>query len=54
MDFDGEHNPNYIPMLINPILKGEADVVNSSWYMEVNGKKSHFTSSLGNTVLIMS
>lgn len=47
MDFDGEHNPNYIPMLINPILKGEADVVNGSWYMEVNGKKSHFYKFIG-------
>ncbi|PWB55414.1 MAG: dolichyl-phosphate mannose synthase [Candidatus Methanoperedenaceae archaeon] len=41
MDFDGEHNPDYIPILINPILKGEADVVNGSWHVN-NRKKSHF------------
>ncbi len=42
MDFDGEHNPDYIPILINPILKGEADVVNGSWHVKDNGKKSNF------------
>ena len=43
MDFDGELNPDYIPILINPIIKGEADVVNGSWHME----KSHFYQFIG-------
>jgi glycosyltransferase involved in cell wall biosynthesis len=47
MDFDGEHNPDYIPILINPILRGEADVVNGSWHMEGNGNKPHFYEFIG-------
>jgi glycosyltransferase involved in cell wall biosynthesis len=43
MDFDGELNPDYIPILINPIIKGEADVVNGSMHME----KSHFYQFIG-------
>ncbi len=44
MDFDCEHNPDYIPIIINPILKGEADVVNGSWLVE---KKSQFYQFIG-------
>ena len=44
MDFDCEHNPDYIPIIINPILKGEADVVNGSWLVE---KKSQFYPFIG-------
>ena len=30
MDSDGQHNPADIPKLVEPILKGEADMVNGS------------------------
>lgn len=33
MDSDGQHNPSDIPKLIEPILKGEADMVNGSRYL---------------------
>ncbi|MCX9082803.1 MAG: glycosyltransferase family 2 protein [Candidatus Methanoperedens sp.] len=47
MDFDSEYNPDYIPTLINPILKGEADVVNGSWQVKHSGKKLHFSQFKG-------
>ena len=36
MDTDGQHNPAEIPVLVAPILSGEADIVNGSRYL--NGK----------------
>jgi len=36
MDLDGDQNLEDIPRLINPILKGEADVVSGAWRMDVN------------------
>lgn len=36
MDLDADQNLEDIPRLINPILKGEADVVSGAWRMEVN------------------
>lgn len=30
LDSDGQHNPGEIPILIDPIMRGEADVVNGS------------------------
>jgi glycosyltransferase involved in cell wall biosynthesis len=33
MDSDGQHNPADIPKLVDPILKGEADMVNGSRYL---------------------
>jgi hypothetical protein len=33
MDSDGQHNPADIPKLFAPILKGEADIVNGSRYL---------------------
>ncbi|MCX6648725.1 MAG: glycosyltransferase [Candidatus Bathyarchaeota archaeon] len=38
LDADGQHNPVYIPNLVEPILKGEADMVVGSRY--VKGGKS--------------
>ncbi|AKB61536.1 dolichyl-phosphate mannose synthase [Methanosarcina mazei] len=35
MDSDGQHNPADIPELVAPIIKGEADIVNGSRY--ING-----------------
>ncbi|MCG2828384.1 glycosyltransferase family 2 protein [Methanothermobacter sp. K4] len=33
LDADGQHNPSEIPKLVEPILRGEADVVNGSRYL---------------------
>jgi len=33
LDADGQHNPNDIPKLINPIIKGEADIVIGSRFL---------------------
>ena len=33
LDGDGQHNPDEIPLLIEPILKGEADIVNGSRFL---------------------
>lgn len=34
IDGDGQHNPDEIPLLIKPILDGEADFVNGSRYLD--------------------
>ena len=36
LDGDGQHNPDDIPRLISPVVRGEADIVNGSRYL--NGK----------------
>lgn len=33
IDGDGQHNPDDIPLLINPVIRGEADFVNGSRYL---------------------
>ena len=33
IDGDGQHNPDDIPKLVDPLLRGEADVVNGSRYL---------------------
>ncbi|MDI9617638.1 glycosyltransferase family 2 protein [Methanothermobacter sp.] len=33
LDADGQHNPAEIPKLVEPILRGEADIVNGSRYL---------------------
>ena len=40
IDGDGQHNPQEIPLLIKPIVDGEADLVNGSRYLN---KKHHGT-----------
>jgi len=37
IDGDGQHNPDEIPVLLAPILKGEADFVNGSRFINGNG-----------------
>lgn len=37
MDSDGQHEADQIPRLLDPLLKGEADVVNGSRYLNGNG-----------------
>jgi glycosyltransferase involved in cell wall biosynthesis len=34
IDGDGQHRPDQIPLLVEPILKGEADLVNGSRFLE--------------------
>jgi glycosyltransferase involved in cell wall biosynthesis len=51
MDSDGQHDPEEIPKLVIPILKGEADMVNGSRYMNGNGKKTPFYRRIGQNVL---
>lgn len=47
VDGDGQHNPQYITQLIDPILKGEADLVIGSRYLERNGFQSTVLRRLG-------
>lgn len=51
MDSDGQHDPEDIPKLIAPILKGEADIVNGSRYINGNGKNTPFYRRIGQNVL---
>ncbi len=52
MDSDGQHDPDDITKLIAPILKGEADMVNGSRYMNGNGKKTTpFYRRIGQNIL---
>ncbi|WP_290596904.1 glycosyltransferase family 2 protein [Archaeoglobus sp. JdFR-39] len=49
LDADGQHPPEYIPHLLDPILRGEADVVIGSRYLE-RSYKSSLLRDLGNIV----
>lgn len=40
IDADGQHNPSYIPLLCEPILRGDADVVIGSRYKKKNSYKT--------------
>ena len=40
MDSDGQHNPADIPSLVAPIIKGDAEMVNGSRYLNYPGKNS--------------
>lgn len=51
MDSDGQHNPADIPMLVIPILKGEADMVNGSRYLNGLGKNTPIYRRIGQTIL---
>jgi len=51
LDADGQHYPSEIPNLIDPILKGEADVVNGSRYMNGHGRNTPKYRRLGQKVL---
>ncbi len=50
MDADGQHMPEEIPKLIEPILKGEADIVLGSRFLE-NDNGIPFRHWLGNKVV---
>lgn len=51
IDGDGQHNPQEIPKLVEPIEKGEADIVNGSRYLGKKGKGTPAYRRLGQTVL---
>jgi glycosyltransferase involved in cell wall biosynthesis len=51
MDTDGQHDPSDLPRLVEPILKGEADMVNGSRYINGNKKDTPFYRRLGQIVL---
>jgi glycosyltransferase involved in cell wall biosynthesis len=51
MDSDGQHNPAEIPKLIDPIIKGEADMVNGSRYLNGLDKNTPAYRRLGQTIL---
>lgn len=51
MDSDGQHNPDEIPNLLAPILKGEADMVNGSRYLNGYDNDTPAYRRIGQTVL---
>src|SRR5690606_24696047 len=51
MDSDGQHNPADIPKLVEPILKGEADMVNGSRYLNGMDKNTPVYRRIGQTIL---
>jgi len=51
LDADNQHDPNDIPKLIDPILKGEADIVNGSRFLESIGGEIPLHRKLGNKFL---
>jgi glycosyltransferase involved in cell wall biosynthesis len=51
IDTDGQHDPADIPRLVQPILRGEADMVNGSRYMNGNKKDTPFYRRVGQTIL---
>lgn len=51
IDTDGQHDPADIPKLVEPILRGEADMVNGSRYLNGNKKDTPLYRRLGQKVL---
>lgn len=51
MDSDGQHNAAEIPKLVDPIIKGEADMVNGSRYLNGLGKNTPAYRRVGQTIL---
>lgn len=51
IDTDGQHNPEDIPKLVDPIIRGEADMVNGSRYLNGNKKDTPFYRRVGQQVL---
>jgi glycosyltransferase involved in cell wall biosynthesis len=51
LDSDGQHNPEEIPKLIDPIINSEADIVNGSRYISGNKKDTPFYRRIGQSVL---
>lgn len=51
LDTDGQHDPAEIPKLVEPIMNGEADMVNGSRYINGNKKDTPLYRRLGQMVL---
>ena len=51
IDTDGQHDPADIPRLVAPILRGQADMVNGSRYLNGNKKDTPLYRRLGQKVL---
>ena len=51
LDTDGQHDPADIPKLVEPILRGEADMVNGSRYLNGNKKDTPLYRRLGQIIL---
>jgi glycosyltransferase involved in cell wall biosynthesis len=51
MDSDGQHNPADIPRLVDPILKGEAEMVNGSRYLNGLDRNTPIYRRVGQRVL---
>lgn len=51
MDTDGQHNPDEIPKLIAPIIKGKADIVNGSRYINGQDENTPFYRRVGQIIL---
>ncbi|KKH49578.1 glycosyltransferase family 2 protein [Methanosarcina sp. 1.H.A.2.2] len=51
MDSDGQHNPADIPKLVAPILRGEADMVNGSRYLNGHPTDTPAYRRIGQTIL---
>ncbi|EKF85897.1 glycosyltransferase family 2 protein [Methanobacterium formicicum] len=51
LDSDGQHEPEEIPKLFEPIINGEADIVNGSRYLNGNGKETPAYRRVGQNVL---
>ena len=47
IDADGQHNPNEIPVILEPLLKGEADVVIGSRFLEKGKYQTSLARKLG-------
>lgn len=47
IDGDGQHDPNYLQALMSPLLKGEAQLVIGSRYLEGQGFKSSIPRRVG-------
>jgi len=51
MDSDGQHNPAEISKLVDPIIRGKADMVNGSRYLNGLGKNTPSYRRVGQTIL---
>jgi glycosyltransferase involved in cell wall biosynthesis len=50
MDSEGQHNPIDIPLLVAPIIEGDAEMVNGSRYLNGLGKHTHVYSRVDQTL----
>jgi len=50
VDADGQHDPKEIPLLLNPVLEGKADIVIGSRYLSETGYKSPVMRRIGSWV----